>query len=270
MANRWLIAFLLVPLVPLLFLLAPGWALVIVVAFFSAGMAVEILQSTGFAPQKRMYIFAGVWAAFIPPWLAYLGEYVPVEAVIFVPVAWCSTMAVLSKGKVRAEGIAWGLFAALIIPRFLASLVAILNMEHGRLLAWMPLVTACFYDACSMFGGKKFGRRKLAPVLSPKKTVEGALAGLIGAIGFMLIYALLIQSFGGVNPSWPLIVFYAVAGSAAAQLGDLAFSAVKRERGMKDYGTILQSHGGLLDRFDSILFTAALMEGLLVYLPVLL
>ena len=105
--------------------------------------------------------------------------------------------------------------------------------------------------ATKYFIGMYFGRRKLAPTLSPKKTVEGSLGGILGSVfGCLLFYV--IVHVGSI----PHMLLMGIFGSILAQVGDLSASLLKRQIGIKDYGNLIPGHGGILDRFDSIIFTA--------------
>ncbi len=142
-------------------------------------------------------------------------------------------------------------------------------MENWRFYIIFPFVAAFLSDIFALFAGMAFGKHKLAPRLSPKKTVEGAIGGLLGASVGMVIYGLLAKPlFGIAGVSLPLMALCGAVGSVISQLGDLSFSCIKREFGIKDYGSILPGHGGILDRFDSVIFCAPLMEVLLYFLPV--
>ncbi len=130
------------------------------------------------------------------------------------------------------------------------------------------LLTLCFAwggDTAAYFAGRAFGKRKLAPVVSPHKTVEGALGGVAGSIAAGV---LLTAAYGGLSAQYPvisiqirpqhylLLVLMGAVASVLGILGDLFASAVKRQAGIKDYGTIFPGHGGILDRFDSVMFIA--------------
>ncbi|HSH36827.1 phosphatidate cytidylyltransferase, partial [Schnuerera sp.] len=106
-------------------------------------------------------------------------------------------------------------------------------------------------DTFAYLTGSLFGKNKLCPKLSPKKTVEGSIGGIIGSIILTLIFV----KYYGLFPIWKFFLL-AFLGSIIAQLGDLNASKIKRVTGIKDYGFIMPGHGGILDRFDSILFTA--------------
>ena len=109
----------------------------------------------------------------------------------------------------------------------------------------------------------------MTPHLSPNKTWEGAVGGVLGGVIACLLYGLILLACG-YHVRFLMLPFYGVAGSIACQLGDLAFSAGKRIGGIKDYGRIIPGHGGALDRFDSMYFTAPLLEVLTFWLPAIL
>lgn len=122
---------------------------------------------------------------------------------------------------------------------------------------WLIFIAAWGCDTGAYFVGKAIGKRKLAPILSPKKTVAGAVGGTVVATLLGAAYGFILWNFDIVDMG-EIGLFAAVtfACSLAAQLGDLAASAIKRERGVKDFGRLIPGHGGVLDRFDSIIFAA--------------
>ena len=101
----------------------------------------------------------------------------------------------------------------------------------------------------------------------PKKTVEGAVGGLVGSVVCVLIYAVVVRLIWKVSPNYLVFTLYGIVASILSQLGDLSFSYIKREYGIKDYGNILPGHGGVLDRFDSVIFCAPMTEILLMLFP---
>ena len=115
--------------------------------------------------------------------------------------------------------------------------------------------------------GIKFGKHKLAPVVSPNKTVEGMLGGIAAATIGVMLYALLMRFAMDFRVNFAMAFIYGLAGSVAGVFGDLCFSAIKRQTGIKDYGHLLPGHGGVLDRFDSMLTVAPLIEALLILAP---
>ena len=153
-----------------------------------------------------------------------------------------------------------GMLAVLILPLMFSSVLRIRNGENGALLVLMPWVTVWVCDSAAMFVGRAMGKHKLAPYVSPKKTVEGSLGGLIFAVLVCILYVVVLrQRFDVEMGLLPAILFGAI-GSSMGQLGDLSLSVIKRGAGIKDYGKIFPGHGGVWDRFDSITFAAPLFE----------
>lgn len=140
-------------------------------------------------------------------------------------------------------------------------------LEGGAYSVWLIFISSWGSDTCAYLTGMSIGKHKLAPVLSPKKSVEGCIGGVIGAALIGFIYALIFQSKipGSFNP---IIVYPIVGGvcSVISQIGDLAASGIKRQNNIKDYGTLIPGHGGILDRFDSVIYTAPLCYALLHFL----
>ena len=141
--------------------------------------------------------------------------------------------------------------------------------EYGYDAVFFILLILCFAwggDTCAYFAGRAFGKHKLCPVVSPKKTVEGAIGGVLGTMVFgvaaTLIYSIAadrMEAFTRSNIGVSMYVVIALLACVAAVLGiygDLFASVVKRQCGIKDYGTIFPGHGGILDRFDSVMFIA--------------
>lgn len=120
--------------------------------------------------------------------------------------------------------------------------------------AWLVFLTAYGSDMFAYFTGVLIGRHKLCPKISPKKTVEGGIGGILGSTLFCAAFGY----FALPEHLWVCIVI-GVLGGAVSQLGDLAASVIKRQLGIKDYGKLIPGHGGILDRFDSVLFTAPLV-----------
>ena len=148
------------------------------------------------------------------------------------------------------------LLAMFAIPYAFASLLQLGALGYSRSYMLLPLIFSFSTDTCAFFAGHAFGKHKLAPHVSPHKTVEGALGGIAGSVTGGLLFALVVNTWGDGSISYPLIALVGVLISLAAQLGDLSFSLIKREFGVKDYGHIFLAHGGVLDRFDSVSFAA--------------
>lgn len=153
-----------------------------------------------------------------------------------------------------------GFFGGLILPYLLLSLWRIFAMPGGAFLILLPLVAAWGSDTCALFAGMAFGKHKLAPVVSPKKTVEGAIGGVVGATVIMMLVVFLMNRYAGLSIHYAGAAIMGAAGAVIGQVGDLSFSIIKRQTGIKDYGHIFPGHGGVLDRFDSVIFVAPVIE----------
>lgn len=141
------------------------------------------------------------------------------------------------------------LFAFLILTRYLAD---------GEYFIWLIFIGAWVTDTFAYFTGKALGKKKLLPAISPKKTVEGSIGGIAGCVAVTAIYGVLISKYVNYMPLYHYIMIGILSG-IVSQIGDLSASAIKRHTGIKDYGNIVPGHGGILDRFDSILFIAPMV-----------
>lgn len=139
------------------------------------------------------------------------------------------------------------------------SFIALINDKpNGKYLIWIIFISAWLCDTSAYYVGKYFGKNKLCPRVSPKKTIEGSIGGLIGSTLFCGIYGLVINSFGVQVPVYHFIFMGIVCG-VFCQFGDLVASSIKRYVDVKDYSNLIPGHGGILDRFDSILFTSVIV-----------
>ena len=148
--------------------------------------------------------------------------------------------------KYQAEQVMSAFFGLVYVAVMLSFILLTRNLENGHLLVWLIFFCSWGCDTCAYCVGVLIGKHKMAPVLSPKKSIEGAVGGVAGAAGLGAAYAAIIHA---------PVVDYAV-GALISMVGDLAASAIKRNRGIKDYGKLIPGHGGILDRFDSVIFTA--------------
>ena len=146
--------------------------------------------------------------------------------------------------------------AFLYVPVMMSFLLRTRNLSHGIWLYLLIFICSSVSDVCALAVGMAIGRHKLAPVLSPKKTIEGAVGGVAGSALVSCLVAVLIGHF---EPGTSLVIPFliiGICGSIIGQTGDLAASAIKRNHGIKDYGHLIPGHGGIMDRFDSVIFTA--------------
>ena len=190
------------------------------------------------------------------------------ELSLFVILVLVSLSAFVLRGDVDLEAMAATIFP-MVYPGLMFTMIFPLQDLASPLLATMALglsfVSALLTDVFAWAIGMRFGRHKLAPAISPKKTIEGAVGGLVGAavstpacVGVsMLIVRLTVsaEAMAYPRPNMAILILVSVLAGAASQLGDLTASAVKRRCGIKDYANFLPGHGGMMDRIDSVLFS---------------
>lgn len=134
-------------------------------------------------------------------------------------------------------------------------------IEHGRFVFFLVFIAAWGCDTFAYLVGTLIGKHKLIPEISPKKTVEGAIGGTIATMLLFALYGFLVGRYwgNGTQPRYGLLIAYGFVLAVVGQIGDLIASAIKREHGIKDYGNILPGHGGIMDRFDSILAVSTVL-----------
>ena len=140
-------------------------------------------------------------------------------------------------------------------------------MKNGVYIFALVFVAAWMCDIFAYFTGRFFGKHKLAPHLSPKKTVEGSIGGIIFAILGCMLYGFVVSKATGLGASYLVLALLGLVLSIISQIGDLWASLIKRERGVKDYSRMLPGHGGVMDRFDSILAIATVLMAVCMVFP---
>jgi phosphatidate cytidylyltransferase len=272
LSRRVAVAAVGIPLALLLIYIG-GWPLALLLAAIAAGAAGEfyrIARARGIRP----FVLAGAFMAALPVLLAGAVES-PVYAALWYWRLFVATSLLVAVLAIFRRGVGGGPLAAVAVTVFgalftggtLAYAIFLREMNVplfnsaverwvGPALLLFPLVMTWASDTAAYFGGRTFGRRKLIPSVSPAKTVEGALWGVAGTVMVGAVYGhVVLHSWAGMPIG---MLFGGMAGlliSPVAQLGDLVESLLKREAGVKDSGTLLPGHGGLLDRFDSLFFT---------------
>ena len=268
MKTRLISAAVLLPVLFLMIWVLPKIVAAIIIGLLAAIAVYELLYRTGFVRHVRLVAYSAVTAFLVALW-SYFGA----------PHAWglfgllvflCALFGEMMHNhvKVRFEKVCLCIVAGLLVPYLFSSLVRILGTYVGRYTILIPFLLAFLPDSGAYFAGRFFGKHKLAPVISPKKTVEGAVgAVVVGVIG-MVLYTFILDVAFRLEVDYAIALIYGLVGSAADIFGDLMFSAIKRQTGIKDYGNLIPGHGGVLDRFDSMMMVGPLVESLLILLPV--
>lgn len=269
MKTRILAAVVLIPILLVLVLFAPKMFSAVIFALLMAVGAYELLHRTHLVQNTRLVLYSALMAFAVIMW-SYAGAvqaYMLLGLMVFSMLLFAEMMH--DHVKIRIEMLGLCYIAGIIVPFLLGALIRILGMTVGRYVILVPFAVAFMSDGGAYFVGLKFGRHKLAPVVSPNKTIEGALGGVAAAIVGMIIYALVLDlAFPQFRVDYGMAIVYGLTGSIVGVFGDLCFSIIKRQTGIKDYGNLIPGHGGVLDRFDSMMMVAPLIEALLLIAPV--
>lgn len=268
MKTRVITAAVLLPLLLLVVLAAPKIFTAILFAAMSAIAAYELLAGTGLVKHPRLCAYTALSACWCVLWCG-LGigyAWLLLGILLFWVAVFAEMMA--SEMKLAFDKAAVCLAGGIILPLLFGAIVRLHSGPQGRFFILIPFVLAFLSDTGAYFAGLKFGKHKLAPLISPKKTIEGVIGGVLGAIAGMLLYCAVLGLFFKFDVNCLYAVIYGILGSAAGVFGDLCFSVIKRQTGIKDYGNLFPGHGGILDRFDSMMVVAPLVEVLMLLLPV--
>ncbi len=268
MKTRIIAAAVLVPVLFLVVLVAPKEVAAVIMGALQAIAAYELLYRTKLVTKPRLVVYSVVMAFAIALWS--FADAIHAYFVLMVLAYFLLMFSEMMRDhvKIRFETLSMCFVGGLVVPYLMSAVVRILTMSIGRYVILIPFVVACICDAGAYFIGLKFGKHKLAPVVSPNKTIEGALGGLASGVLAMLLYALILDLPLKFDVNYGAAILYGVLGCLVGELGDLCFSVIKRQTGIKDYGNLIPGHGGVLDRFDSILAVAPLIEALLLIMPI--
>lgn len=183
---------------------------------------------------------------------------------IMLALIYMFTYIVVKKLEVNIVDVAVTMFSVIFVPFMFSFIKLLLLLPHGRIYLLLAFGCSTATDTFAYEIGSRFGKHKLTPV-SPKKSIEGSLAGIIGTMVVCAVISFVTNTYFDTNFNIILVVLMGAVLSVVGQIGDLAASSVKRYCGVKDFGNLMPGHGGVLDRFDSILFIAPMMYAL-VYL----
>ena len=168
--------------------------------------------------------------------------------------------------KFKADQVMPAFFGVVYVAVMLSFIYLTRNLPDGKFLVWLIFLCSWGCDTCAYCVGMLIGKHKMAPILSPKKSVEGGIGGIVGAALIGILYALAVNYWGNAGEDVLRYAIIGAAGGAISQIGDLAASAIKRYHNIKDYGKLIPGHGGILDRFDSVIFTAPIIYYLALFL----
>ena len=233
----------------------------IVIALMSGIGCFEMLRCIGL--HKNLFIT--VPAVLFGVGLPFASFYIPEQAFVLlssltaVLMFLLFTVSLFSHGKLPIEQAGMAFLSLVYILWGFSLMVLLRCINNGEYLFVLPFLGAWVSDTFAYFTGRLFGKHKLIPDVSPKKTVEGAIGGIVFAMAGFALFGFVISLFADVTPNYLALVLLGLPVSLVSIVGDLFMSLVKRRYNVKDYGKLFPGHGGVLDRFDSVLATATVL-----------
>lgn len=267
MKTRILAALVLVSVLLVVLLIAPTFVAAAVIGLMCGIASYELLYRTGLVKSAWRNVCSAVMAFCVSVWSYYGAAYAPALIGIFAYLLLLFAQMLGSNLKMKPQDVGLCLLSGVAVPFLLTALVRIVVLPGGRCLIFIPFLMAFLSDTGAYFVGIFFGKHKLCPVISPKKTVEGFVGGIVTAVLGMVLYCFIMERFFLFEVNYLVALFYGLFGAVAGVMGDLTMSVIKRQVGIKDYGNLIPGHGGILDRFDSVMITAPLTEALLLLIP---
>lgn len=232
-----------------------------VMAALSVIGAFEMLRCIGLHKKWIASVPCIVFSAVIP----FAAYFVPTKTILVMASVTAVMMFLLfavslfSHGAIPIDQAAVAFLGLTYIIWGFGFLTLLRQIDNGVYLYLLPFLGAWVSDSFAYFTGRLFGRHKLIPDVSPKKTVEGAIGGVVFAMLSFMLYGFIVSKIGGGIPNYIILGLMGLPVSLVSIIGDLIMSLIKRRYGVKDYGKLFPGHGGVLDRFDSVLATSIAM-----------
>ncbi len=255
-------AILLAVMVPVL-LLSKYLIYPVALALFSAAAVFELLRVIGVHKIWKLSVPAYIIALALPVLThdIFLDSNPELQknymlfavSVVFGYMLYSMALAVFSKGTIRFTKVAEVFLVVTYVVMSFTALCLLRYIEEGPFCFFLVFLSAWGTDVGAYLIGSLIGKHKLIPEVSPKKSVEGAVGGVITAVLAFILYGFAVEALTDHSVNYIILAVFAVILSVVAQVGDLIASLIKREYGVKDYGKLLPGHGGIMDRFDSIL-----------------
>lgn len=245
----------------------------ILIALVSVISVYEVMKATGYIKVVPAAAASMIFAAAVPFFTIWpISEVRGVFSFFYIVALFI--VAIACHEKMPLERLGMVFMMSLLVPFGLACLVFTRDFfpQDAVFYVVLIIVAAWMTDIGAYFVGSFFGKHKLVPKISPKKTVEGAVGGMVISLLSVAIISLFYQFVclgDSASISWGILIIYTLVAALLSMLGDLAASLVKRACGVKDFGKLLPGHGGLLDRFDSVLFVAPFTFFTILYFPII-
>ena len=224
----------------------------------------EMLGCTKMRKQYFLSVPLYIFAAAVPFLLRYLRGHIFIHLpklviAMLLFVLYLLTVIVFSHGNMNIGEVFASALLSLYVIGACSCILYIRDFEYGKYLWLFIFIGAWVTDVFAYFVGMLFGKHKLIPEVSPKKTVEGSIGGIVFCMIAFVLYGMLLNYFFEPNVSLIVCALTGFIASVVSQIGDLSMSVIKRNYGIKDFGTIFPGHGGILDRFDSIMAVAVVL-----------
>ena len=232
-----------------------GWALFIAVTVISVIGLFELYRAVGM--HKTLPAFIGYISSIVTDCLILNDDYRILMLWLMITLILMMACYVIAYPKFHSEQITMLFFGIFYVTVMLAYVFKVRYIEQGIYLVWLIFVGSWGSDTLAYCSGKLFGKKKLPSKLSPNKTIAGCVGGVVGAAILGFLFAL--AAFHDRTQFWWLFALIGGVSAVISQIGDLAASAIKRTHDIKDYGKLIPGHGGILDRFDSVIFTAPIV-----------
>lgn len=234
----------------------------------------EVLSAYKINMNKMLFGTACFFSGCIPMadlFTQYVDKKTYVFIVIFIFSITYATLLLIFHEKYDFFKIGFSVFISSFISIGISSIVFLRDVSGGNYLPYILISLTAIWgqDTCAYFAGSFFGKHKLTPKISPKKTVEGAIGGVMGSVALVCLVCVIYTNTSGGSVNYGLIILFAVLMSFSGIVGDLFFSIIKRQCEIKDFGYILPGHGGILDRFDSIIFAMPLAYLFICFFPMI-
>ena len=259
MKSRILVAVLGVPVLIYVVLWAPSIVMMTALCLLAGVGSMELQQCVSGVKRSRLVSLSAIVSIFTVEWYYDRPEVVALLFLLEGVIIFCD--AIFKGGKIKFQQIMAALFGSIAIGWSFSSFLRMESSGIHRGWLLLPFILSFACDTFAFFAGITLGKHKLAPKVSPKKTIEGSVGGLLGNVLCGLLFVWVMDRFfGGSAIGYGPMALLALLCGVVAQVGDLSFSLIKREFGIKDYGHLFLAHGGVLDRFDSVLFAAPVIE----------
>ena len=236
----------------------------IAVALISIYALCEMYSAVGISKKTTVYVLSILFSA-----IFFIVEFKSIAPFLFAYVILLLILVVFNHQNIKITDISTALFMLFYIVFAMAHIIMVRKAPFGNINIILIFLGAFATDTFAYFVGVTMGKHKLCPEISPKKTIEGAVGGLLGGVVCFLIMGYIVDATLNADVNYLHLIILGLICSILSELGDLAASIIKRQYGIKDFGKILPGHGGVMDRLDSIIFIAPLIYYYIKYFPVI-